>query len=138
LQVLVDTSVWSLALRRAADGLTESENQRVAALRELIQDNRVRIIGPIRQEILSGIRAPAQFNKLRDQLRAFPDEVLTARDFEDAAHWTNECRRKGVVGSTTGLLICAVSISRRWQVLTGDADFVAYSKAIPLQIFDVG
>lgn len=54
MQVLVDTSVWSLALRRSAHRLNEGEAKRVTLLRDLIQDGRVRLIGPIRQELLSG------------------------------------------------------------------------------------
>ena len=68
MSVIVDTSVWSLALRRN----TASEGIRVVnILRDLITDGRVIMLGIIRQEILSGIRYPEQFTQLRNYLRAF-------------------------------------------------------------------
>jgi predicted nucleic acid-binding protein len=105
----------------------------VTALRELIQDGRARLIGPIRQELLSGIRETAQFERLRDQLRAFPDEALSMQDYEQAAHWSNECRRRGIAGSGVDFLICAVAVERGWQVFTTDSDFGGYAKILPLQ-----
>jgi predicted nucleic acid-binding protein len=133
-QVLVDTGIWSLALRRHRGRLSAAERERVAALGELIQDGRARLIGPIRQELLSGIREPAQFEKLRDQLRAFPDEPLSVGDYEQAAQWSNECRRTGIAGSGVDFLICSVAVARGWRVFTADADFRSYAKAIPIQL----
>lgn len=134
MQVLVDTSVWSLALRRHKNQLSASESARVTSLRELIRDNRVRLIGPIRQQLLSGIREIEQFDKLREQLRAFPDEPLTTHDFEAAAHWSNQCRRRGVTGSAIDFLICAIAIARGWEIFTIDADFRGYTQVIPIQL----
>lgn len=134
MQVLVDTSVWSLALRRRPGRINNLENERVNALRELIRDARVRVIGPIRQELLSGIRDSAQFEKLREQLRAFPDEPLMTEDYEQAAHWSNECRRRGVIGSGVDFLICSVVVTRSWQIFTADTDFRGYAKVIPIQL----
>lgn len=133
MRVLVDTSVWSLALRRQGGRLKGIENQRVLSLRELIQDGRARFIGPIRQELLSGIRESAQFGQLRDRLRTFADEALTTGDYEQAAHWNNECRRRGVTGSGVDFLICAVAVARGWQIFTADADFRSYAKIVPVQ-----
>ena len=134
MQVLVDTSIWSLALRRTAAKLSEHQRRQVAELRELIQDGRARLIGPIRQELLSGIREQGQFEKLCVQLRSFPDESLTRADFEEAARLSNECRRHGVIGSGVDLLICSVCVSRRWEIFTADADFRAYAKVVPIQL----
>jgi hypothetical protein len=58
MKVVVDTSVWSLALRRDKQSIFAPAQE----LSQLIQDHRVQMIGPIRQEILSGIRNKAQFN----------------------------------------------------------------------------
>ena len=65
MKVLVDTSVWSLALRRKAD----LENPYVLELEELVKEFKVRMIGPIRQEILLGVRSKEQFRKLQQHLR---------------------------------------------------------------------
>lgn len=135
MRVLVDTCVWSLALRRPRQQLSGAEVERVAALSEQIRDGRVRLIGPIRQELLSGIREPAQFEKLRDQLRAFPDEPLTVGDYEQAAHWSNECRRRGVAGSGVDFLICSVVVARGWRIFTTDADFRTLAQVIPIRLW---
>jgi len=106
----------------------------MALLRDLIQDQRALLIGPVRQELLSGIREPSQFQRLRQKLRAFPDEPLFTEDFEYAAELSNQCRSRGIIGSTVDLLICAVALARGCQILTTDADFLGYAKAIPIQL----
>jgi len=63
-RVLVDTCAWSLLLRRKnKTDLSEEEKSLLASLTEAIKDVRVAIIGPIRQEVLSGIKELAQFEK---------------------------------------------------------------------------
>ena len=56
MKVLVDTSVWSLSLRRSSTKRSEQERVIVAELGALVEDGRAAIIGPVRQELLSGIR----------------------------------------------------------------------------------
>jgi predicted nucleic acid-binding protein len=132
-QVLVDTSVWSLALRRHGGHLSKAEKALIASLHELVQDGLAQLIGPVRQELLSGIREAAQFERLRRQLRAFQEVALTMDDFEQAARCSNQCRSRGVSGSGVDFLICAVTITRGWQILTTDMDFRAYAKVVPIQ-----
>lgn len=75
MKIIVDTCVWSLAFRRrSAALLSESETALVAQLRSAIQSKEAAIIGPIRQEILSGIRDKAKFALTRGLLDPFPDE----------------------------------------------------------------
>ena len=57
MNVLVDTSVWSLALRRHAQDLSAAEVSVVGELTELIKEGRTRVIGLVRQGLLSGIKA---------------------------------------------------------------------------------
>jgi predicted nucleic acid-binding protein len=128
--VLVDTSVWSLALRRpAAHGSSETSE-----LVELIREGRVAIMGAIRQEILSGIKAAEQYRKLRDRLRAFSDETLDETDYEEAATCFNRCRARGLQGSNTDFLICAVSMRRRLAILTTDKDFAGFAKVLGFEL----
>lgn len=88
---LVDTSVWSLVLRRPSRRRSVEENDLVARLDELIREGRVAMIGLIRQELLTGIRTAEQFRQLRDILSAFPDESLVREDYEVAADLHNQC-----------------------------------------------
>ncbi len=121
MKILIDTCVWSLALRRGTEAnLTREEQQIVAALAEAIRDGRVAILGPIRQEILSGIKEPAQFEKLLCTLEFFPDEPLTTADYEDAARLFNLCRSRGLQCGPIDILLCAVARRRQWSILTSD------------------
>jgi predicted nucleic acid-binding protein len=128
--VLVDTSVWSLALRRAAG----PDRSVAGVLSALIQAHRVRIIGPIRQEILSGIRDADQFAKLASHLAAFPDLPLETADFVEAASFFNLCRTRGVQGSNTDFLICAVAVREKLAIYTTDRDFQAFAKILPISL----
>lgn len=130
MKVLIDTCVWSMALRRDE----ASSGQEVSELMELVKELRVQLIGPVRQEILSGIKSHAQFTKLRDHLRPFPDLELTTRDFESAAELHNFCRGKGVQGSNTDFLICAVAVQHQMPIFTTDADFTFFQQYLPIKL----
>lgn len=132
MRVLVDTSVWSEALRRAKT----VESDVVREFRSLILEHRVDIIGPIRQEVLSGIREDAQFEKLKKHLAAFPDRNLTTDDYVIAAKFYNKCRMKGVQGSNTDFLICAVAIRMQLAIFTTDRDFTRLAKHLPLVLHE--
>jgi len=122
MKLLVDTSVWSLALRRRRTApLSANEKRLVAALAEAIRDGRVVMLGPIRQELLSGIRVQAQFDKLRSALAAYRDEPIDTTDYEEAARLYNLCRTEGVQCGPVDILICAVAARRMWSVLANDA-----------------
>lgn len=92
------------------------------------------MIGPIRQELLSGLREEAQYHRLKERLRAFPDEPLTVQDYELAARFGNQCRAAGIAGSAADFLICAVAAARNWPIFTTDKDFQQYAKALPIRL----
>lgn len=130
MKVIVDTCVWSLALRRSEP----SRSAEVRLLQELIQDGRVAMLGSIRQELLSGVKAPAQFKKLAGALEAFPDEELDTEDYVEAARCFNRCRSKGVQGSNTDFLLCAVSLRWGFPILTTDGDFGHFKKVLRVKL----
>lgn len=131
MKVLVDTSVWSLALRRRSP---DREGGVVRELGRLIAEFQVAMIGPIRQELLSGIREDGQYLTLREKLRAFPDLRLDTADFETAARFFNKCRAEGVQGSNTDFLLCAVGQLRGMPIFTTDKDFGAYSRTLGIRL----
>ena len=131
MKVLVDTSVWSLALRRKKATSAKTTRE----LQQLIADHRVQMIGPIRQEVLSGVREEVQFEKLEKHLTAFPDIVITTQDYVTAARFFNLCRSKGVQGSNTDFLICAVAIHNQLAIYTTDRDFDQFAKHIPVNLY---
>ena len=134
MNVLVDTSVWSLALRRKTGSLNAKEKRLVTELSELIREGRARVIGLVRQELLSGVRTPDQYEKLRLHLRPFPDEAIDTSNYEEAAEAGNRCRAKGIVVSIVDILVCAVAMKREWTIFTTDPDFSSYAKVLPLAI----
>ena len=133
--VIVDTPVWSLVLRRRRGHLNASEQDLTKALAELIREGRVEMLGPIRQELLSGIREESQFKKLRDYLRAFDDPALDASDYEEAARMSNICRGRGISGSAVDFLICAAAHRHKWAIFTTDGDFQRYASVLPLHLY---
>jgi predicted nucleic acid-binding protein len=132
MNVLVDTSVWSLALRRAKT----APSPIVQELAELVSEGRVELIGPIRQELLSGVKTGAQFQDLSDHLRAFPDLELETADFEEAAMMYNRCRAKGIQGSNTDFLMCAVAVRRNLGIFTTDGDFSTFRRVLPIAMHE--
>ena len=131
MKVLVDTSVWSLALRRSRAG---ARDPAIVELRSLIDEGRVAIIGPIRQEVLSGLRTVAAFEQLREHLHPFADEKLETADFERAAEHFTTCRARGIQGSNIDFLICAVAERRGLPILTTDGDFVRVARFLPIAL----
>lgn len=127
--VLVDTSVWSLVLRRG------QENDEAAVLSDLIDQSRVQMIGLIRQELLSGIKSQQQFKVLKEHLRSFPDLAIETETYELAAQFYNQCRGNGVQGSHIDFLICAVAASNDLEIYTLDQDFQAYAQHLPVHLF---
>ena len=132
MKVIVDTSVWSLALRRRAP-----VHETAGELRRLVGQGRVAMLGPIRQEVLSGLRDASVFRRLRDHLRAFTDEPLDHEDYERAAEQFNTCRAAGVQGSNTDFLLCAVAERRGFPILTTDAAFKRYAALLPVRLHSI-
>jgi predicted nucleic acid-binding protein len=133
--VLVDTPIWSLALRRTSKDLNSREQKLASSLQDLIRDGRAQLIGPVRQELLSGIREEISFRKLCDQMRAFDEPNLEVADYEEAAYIHNRCRSRGIAGSSIDFLICAIAHRRSWEIFTTDRDFTRYAAAFPLRLF---
>jgi len=134
MRVVVDTCVWSLALRRDRP----ADCREVRELGSLIRDARVQMLGPIRQEVLSGIRSRPQFDNLRGHLEAFPDLHLETEDYVTAAGFCNLCRAKGVQGSNTDFLICAATVRHRLAIYTTDADFARFAGHLPIVLHRPG
>jgi len=130
-KVLVDTCIWSLALRRKS----LSDDPAVGELQELIREFRVQMIGPIRQEILSGIRLPDHYNKVREYLSPFVDLQIVTSDYERAAEFFNIARNKGIQGSNTDFLICAVAERYDLKIFTNDGDFALFAEHLPISLY---
>jgi len=135
--ILVDTPVWSLALRRKRADLNAREQALTRALTELIREGRAQMMGAIRQELLSGIREEDRFHKLRNYLRAFDEPNIEVLDYEEAARMHNLCRARGIAGSGIDFLICSVAKRRGWHILTTNRDFERYGRVINVKLYRV-
>lgn len=121
MKTIVDTSVWSLALRRRHQSTqAQGELLLIAQLQELIREGRVIMIGPIRQELLSGIRDKAKFAKMLSLLDPFRDEEIEAEDYVQAARLFNLCRDAGIECGAIDILICSIASRLRYDILTND------------------
>ena len=122
MKVLVDTSIWSLALRRKGGPakLNDEEKRLVAMVVEAIRDGRVLMAGPVRQEVLSGIATPEQFAEVKTRLDAFPDQPIASEDYIEAARLYNLCQRRGVECGAVDMLLCALAYRNEWTILARD------------------
>lgn len=129
----MDTTIWSLAFRRGQS--SASERKLVYELSELIEELRAAMIGPIRQELLSGISDRVSFEKVQDGVAAFEDLPIVAEDYVEAARAYNTCRKKGVQGSHIDFLICAVAMRHAAPIFTMDKDFAVYARHLDLELY---
>lgn len=130
--VIVDTPIWSTALRRSGSAQPSVRN----TLTTLIRSRGAILLGPIRQEILSGIKDKNQFEVMRSELQSFPDFSIVPEDYEEAAICFNRCRSQGIQGSNTDFLICAVSLRSKFEVFTNDRDFEKFASALDIHLFE--
>jgi predicted nucleic acid-binding protein len=133
MKVLVDTSVWSKVLRRKKPA---QDSKAYALLTTLLDELRVEMIGPIRQELLSGIPDRGQYDSLKGRLNAFIDIPLETKDFELAAEFSNICRSCGVQGSPVDFQICAIAARHGLAIFTDDKDFERYAQHLPITLFE--
>lgn len=130
MNVIVDTCAWSQFLRRnrpPADPVAEE-------VARLVRADAVQLLGPIRQELLSGAQPAERFEQLKEYLRFYPNLSLDEQDDETAAGYYNRLRQRGVQGTGTDLLLCAAAVRRGLKILTTDKDFAAYAKHIPIKL----
>jgi predicted nucleic acid-binding protein len=128
-KIIVDTDVWSEAFRKHGE-----KSSFVQELRSLIEEGRVQLIGPIRQEILCGLKSDKQFKRMEEHLSCFPEKLIGSEEYVLAAKFFNLCRSKGVQGSNTDFLICACSVSWGFPILTKDKDFQLFKKYLPCEL----
>ncbi len=136
--VLVDTTIWSLALRRRPRNLNPDEQRLVEEWTLLVRTGRAALIGPVRQEVLSGIRRVSDFAALRQRLSAFRHVEILPADYDQAASFFNTCRSRGIVGTSIDMLICATAARLNIPIFTTDPDFSRYARLLPIRRYAPG
>ena len=131
MNLLVDTSVWSLALRRNQP----ADLPEVRALGQVLGNGEVFSTGLILQELLQGFNRPRASETIVSYFRAIPLLVPDRSDYESAADLHNLCRRKGVQTGTIDALLAQLCIRHDLLMLTTDKDFQQISKIATLQLW---
>ncbi len=132
MRILVDTSIWSLALRRASGVI----NPEAVLLKTIIEQGEdIYLLGIILQEVLQGIKSSKDFLALKEYFKAFPLIDLTREDYIRAAELKNHLIRKGKQGSTIDALIASVAISHRFHLFTADKHFTQIAEHSELKLF---
>lgn len=130
--ILVDTSVWSLALRRDA----EASEPEVLALKDALLGNEVVVTtGLVLQELLQGFSGPKAQAQIVQRFTALPLIQPDREDHVAAAGIRNACRRAGVQLGTIDALLAQLCIRHELTLLTTDKDFVLAAKHCPLSIW---
>ncbi|MBI2822017.1 MAG: PIN domain-containing protein [Acidobacteria bacterium] len=131
MNVFVDTSVWSLALRRDQP----QPVQEVERLRVLLRDGEsIFTTGLVLQELLQGFQGPKQEQLILENLSSFAFIVPQREDYVEAAWLRNGCRRKGIQIGTIDALLARLCMAYKLQLLTADRDFHRMAQVFPLNI----
>jgi predicted nucleic acid-binding protein len=132
--ILVDTTVWSLALRRRREKLSPGEQDLVLEWERLAGSGRAVLLGPIRQEVLSGIREETVFDALQARLARFRSLEVLPGDNDQAARFFNLCRSNGIAGTPIDMLICSAAFRYDLPIFTTDPDFPHYARHVPIRL----
>ncbi|HPD15136.1 MAG TPA: PIN domain-containing protein [Planctomycetota bacterium] len=121
MNIVIDTCVWSLVLRRPRP---DAANEWVRAFHaHVTRGDEIHLIGPILEELLEGLRLARDFDRLVEALRSFPLVPLGRDTYVAAARLRNACQRRGVQAGHTDALIAAACIEQGLPLLTSDTDF---------------
>ena len=132
MKLFVDTSVWSLALRRDAP----SEDPAVVRLGEALSGGEtVFSTGLVLQELLQGFRGPRSAALLVVRFAAIPFVTPTRDDHVAAAELRNTCRRRGVQIGTIDALLAQICISHELVMLSTDRDFIGIAQWTPMELW---
>lgn len=131
MRLLVDTSVWSLSLRRNKP----SDHPKVALLETHLQgETEIVMAGIVLQEVLQAFRDDGTFDRVEKNFEAFPILPLVRRELVMAASLHRACAARGVAASTVDCQIAAQAIQHDCHLLTADRDFDRIAGLAPLRL----
>ena len=134
MSVLIDTSVWSLALRRRRRDLNPAELKAYYEWERLVLDGEATLIGPIRQETVSGIASPREVALVKQRLAPVHEFPLPSDLFLLAADFFNTCRAAGIAPGAIDMTICASAYSHGVSIFSTDPDFPLYARHLPITL----
>jgi len=131
--IIVDTTIWSAVYRRRK--LSDEDKVIVKKFYEILDVEEEILIGPVRQELLSGISDKNVFYDLMTKLNGFNNYEIQLADHDLAAEYYNICSSRGIQGSQTDYLICAVAYRYKSEIFTLDKDFNNYKNHLPIKLY---
>lgn len=131
MSIFVDTSVWSLALRRD----TPPDIPELEGLKRALTAGTVISTGIVLQELLQGFSRPKAHQQIIQQFGSLPLVVPNRDDHIDAADLQIKCRRRGVQAATIDALLAQLCVRHELTMLTTDKDFHAISRIVPLRVW---
>jgi len=132
MSLLVDTSVWSLALRRDRP---QDDPHVVFLYQALHEGHAVLTTGIVLQELLQGIAGPVQRAAIVERLSALPAIVPDRQDHLSAAELHGHCRRNGIQAGTIDVLLASLCIRHNLTLLSTDKDFIQISRVSDLTVW---
>ena len=130
--LFVDTSVWSLALRRD----TIPKEPEVQRLREALGGGEsIYTTGIVLQELLQGFQGPRAKAQIVERFGVLAMIAPGRDDYIDAAELRNECRRHGIQIGTIDALLAQICIRHKLVMLATDLDFSHMTKWTSLQLW---
>jgi predicted nucleic acid-binding protein len=130
--LFVDTSVWSLALRRDAP---EAVAQVTALTDALGAGETILTTGLVLQELLQGFAGPKARAQILERFSAVPLLVPDRDDHIQAAALRNTCRRAGVQAGTIDALVAQLCVRHGLTLLSTDQDFENIARHTPLKVW---
>jgi len=130
--LLVDTSVWSLALRRDASASEPAVQQLKDAL---MGADVVVTTGLVLQELLQGFSGPKSRAQIIERFAALPLLQPDREDHVAAAELRNTCRRSGVQIGTIDALLAQLCIRHDLTLLSTDNDFKLAARQCALRVW---
>jgi predicted nucleic acid-binding protein len=130
--LFVDTSVWSLALRRNAPPRTPEVDFLKSAL---AVGESIVTTGLVLQELLQGFSGPRDRKKIIERFSALPLISPDRLDHVDAAELRNRCRRSGLQIGTIDAILARICVRHALVLLTTDKDFVGVAAHTTLRLW---
>lgn len=134
MSILVDSSIWSVGLRRRKRHLNPDELKVFYEWQRILIAGDAAIIGPVRQEVLSGIVSHAEFEAVKRRLYPTHDLQISTDTYVLAAKFFNTCRSAGVAPGPIDMTICAAAHNHAVPIFTTDLDFVLYARHLPIKL----
>jgi predicted nucleic acid-binding protein len=131
--IVVDTTIWSKAYRRKKN--SDKDQDVLKKLYDILDAEEEILIGPVRQELLSGISNKNVFYDLMIKMNGFNNYEVQLADHDLAAEYFNICLSNGIQGSQTDFIICAVAYRYNLEIFTEDNDFNNYKEYLPIKLY---